>query len=90
MAEHDAGPGATTVTVTYFAALADRTGCRREELVVAEATVGALRTAVTTAHGRAVGELARLSTVLTGDEIVRDDSAAINPVVDLLPPFAGG
>ena len=79
-----------TVTVTYFAALADQTGCRREELVVDERTVGGLRAAGGHRHGPAVAELARLSSVLTGDEMVRDDTAAIGPIVDLLPPFAGG
>ncbi|GAB09574.1 molybdopterin synthase small subunit MoaD [Gordonia araii NBRC 100433] len=79
-----------TVTVTYFAALADRTGCRREELDLAVATVGGLRAAVGQRHGADVEALARQSSVLTGDELVRDDEAAIGPVVDLLPPFAGG
>jgi len=79
-----------TVTVTYFAALADRTGCRREELAVADLTVGGLRAAVLERHGRDVGELARLSLVLTGDDLVNDDAAWIDSTVDLLPPFAGG
>jgi molybdopterin converting factor small subunit len=78
------------VTVTYFAALADRAGCRRETLELAEATVGGLRAAVGRRHGPEVEELARLSSVLTGDDMVREDGAAIGTEVDLLPPFAGG
>lgn len=80
----------TTVVVTYFAALADRTGRRREDLTVDDATVGALRAAVGRRYGSEVEELARLSTVLSGDELVRDDAAPIGAAVDLLPPFAGG
>ena len=78
------------VTVTYFAALADRTGCRRETLELVEATVGGLRDAVGRRHGPDVEELARLSSILTGDDMVREDGAAIGTDVDLLPPFAGG
>lgn len=85
MADHRA-----RVTVTYFAALADRTGCRRETLELADPTVGGLRAAVAQRHGPQVGELARLSSVLTGDDMVREDGATIGSDVDLLPPFAGG
>ncbi|WP_301546931.1 MoaD/ThiS family protein [Gordonia sp. X0973] len=81
---------AESVTVTYFAALADRTGCRREELLVDLLTVGSLRAAVGARHGPAVAELAGLSSVLTGDDVVRDDADPIGSSVDLLPPFAGG
>ncbi|MFT3662872.1 MAG: MoaD/ThiS family protein [Gordonia sp. (in: high G+C Gram-positive bacteria)] len=81
---------ADTVTVTYFAALADRTGRRREELAVPERTVGGVRAAVAGRHGPAVGELARLSAVLDGDRLLRDDADPVGAAVDLLPPFAGG
>jgi len=81
---------AATITVTYFAALVDRTGCRREDLPVATATVGGLRAAVAARHGESVGELAVLSSVLDGDDMLRDPDAPIGRVVDLLPPFAGG
>jgi molybdopterin converting factor small subunit len=80
----------TTVTVTYFAALVDATGCRSEDLAVPDRTVAGLRAAVGQRHGPRAAALVRLSSVLTGDEVVRHESAAIGPVVDLLPPFAGG
>lgn len=82
MAEH--------ITVTYFAGLVDRTGCHREELEVATATVGGLRAAVGAKYGPAVAELARVCSVLDDDLLLRDAAAAIGPAVDLLPPFAGG
>ena len=81
---------ARTVTVHYFAALVDAVGCRSEELVVSERTVGGLRAAVAERHGAQAGDLAGHCSVLVGDELVRDDAAAIGSDVDLLPPFAGG
>ncbi|WP_440712001.1 MoaD/ThiS family protein [Gordonia sp. FQ] len=81
---------AETVTVTYFAGLAEATGCHRERLDVAEATVDGLRAAVARRHGRDAGALAAASSVLDGDELLRDPAAPIGAVVDLLPPFAGG
>ncbi|AVM00299.1 molybdopterin synthase sulfur carrier subunit [Gordonia iterans] len=81
---------AETITVTYFAALVDRAGCRSERLEVAEATVGGLREAIAQRHGPRTGDLARLSAVLDEDRLLRDDAAPIGDEVDLLPPFAGG
>ncbi|GAA3958795.1 MoaD/ThiS family protein [Gordonia caeni] len=81
---------AETITVTYFAALVDRAGCRTEEFEVAEPTVGALRAAVAGRHGARVAELADHSSVLSGDRLLREDAEVIGAEVDLLPPFAGG
>lgn len=81
---------AELVTVTYFAALVDRTGCRREQLDLDEATVGGLRAAVAARHGDGVGALAAASSVLDGERLLRDDADPIGAAVDLLPPFAGG
>lgn len=83
MAEH-------TVTVTYFAGLVDRTGCRREALHLTTATVAGLRAAVAARHGERAGALAQVSTVLDGEEMRREPGDRIGAVVDLLPPFAGG
>ncbi len=79
-----------TVTVTYYAALVDRTGCLTETLDVPTRTVGGLRAAVAARHGEAAGELARICSVLDDDRLLRDDESAIGAAVDLLPPFAGG
>lgn len=80
--------GATRVTVTYFAAIADATGRRTDTFDVA--TVGALRAAIGDRHGARAGDLAQLCTVLSGDDMLRDSHAPIGPTVDMLPPFAGG
>lgn len=78
------------VKVTYFAAVADATGCRRETLVLAAPTVGALRSAIRDRHGDRAGDLAQLCSVLSGDDMLRDAAQPIAAEVDLLPPFAGG
>ncbi|MFW0790126.1 MoaD/ThiS family protein [Gordonia sp. CPCC 205333] len=81
---------AILIEVTYFAAIADATGCRRETLIVESATVGGLRAAIGDRHGVRAGELARLCTVLSGDEMMREAEAVVGTEVDMLPPFAGG
>ena len=81
---------AEPITVSYFAAFVEHTGCSREELEVDERTVGALRRAVADKHGPVAGELARVSAVLDSDRLVTKDVAGIGTEVDLLPPFAGG
>ncbi|GAA4750738.1 MoaD/ThiS family protein [Gordonia alkaliphila] len=81
---------AETITVNYFAGLVDRTGCAREQFALDTLTVGALRAAVAERHGSATGELVDHCSVLDGDDLLRDDAAAIGTEVDLLPPFAGG
>lgn len=85
-----AEPRPSTVTVTYFAAIADATGCRTETFDVADATVGGLRAAIRERHGERAGNLAGLCSVLNGDDMLRDSHTPIGADVDLLPPFAGG
>lgn len=81
---------APTVTVTYYAALAARTGLRTEILPVAQRTVGGLLDAVATRHGETLRPLLRTCSVLDVDTLRRDPAAPISDTVDLLPPFAGG
>ncbi|WP_024799437.1 MoaD/ThiS family protein [Nocardia sp. BMG51109] len=79
------------VEVRYFAAIADAVGKSSEHLdLPAEATVADLRRTLADTYGPALDPLLKVCAYLIGDELTRDDSAALAPRVDVLPPFAGG
>lgn len=82
--------GTTTVRVRYFAAIASATGRRDDEFDLAAPRLSDLCDAIGRRHGARAGELARLCSVLDGEELVREAGARVGDTVDLLPPFAGG
>jgi len=80
-----------SISVRYFAAAADVSGCRSE--VVAISPDNTLAELVAVLVGRYGPEMARVLSVsafLVGDELTRDVSRASGSAVDILPPFAGG
>ncbi|MBB5911836.1 molybdopterin converting factor small subunit [Nocardia transvalensis] len=79
------------VEVRYFAAIADAVGKSSEHLdLPTGSTVADLRRALTAGYGPGLDPMLKVCAFLIGDELTRDESAALTPRVDVLPPFAGG
>ncbi|MGV8895698.1 MAG: MoaD/ThiS family protein [Rhodoglobus sp.] len=77
------------VTVRYFAAAAEASGCEEEQLPVAS-TVGELRSVLIDRYGDAMARVLAAGSFLVDGVVSRDDSRAVGSRVDVLPPFAGG
>jgi molybdopterin converting factor small subunit len=75
--------------VRYFAAAEDAAG--REEESRAEATLGALRAALASDYPALGAILPRCSVLVAGTRAADPDTPlAMDTLVDVLPPFAGG
>ncbi|WP_294977978.1 MoaD/ThiS family protein [uncultured Microbacterium sp.] len=74
--------------VRYFAAAEEFAG--RSEEHRTEATLGELRSALTSAYPALGGILARCAVLVDGRRTDDDTPLADATLVDLLPPFAGG
>ena len=75
--------------VRYFAAAAEAAG-RDEELLDGALTVGELKTLLVERYGDAMARVLSSGSFLVGGVVSRDDARALEPRVDVLPPFAGG
>ncbi|GAA3912296.1 MoaD/ThiS family protein [Microbacterium invictum] len=76
------------VRVRYFAAAEEMAG--RAEEHRAEATLGALRTALATERPGLGGILPRCAVLVDGSRVGDDAPLGADALVDVLPPFAGG
>lgn len=74
--------------VRYFAAAQEATGLDTERR--SEATLGALRDAVSAAHPGLGGILPRCAVLVGGSRVDDDTPLSADELVDVLPPFAGG
>ena len=74
--------------VRYFAAAQEATGLDQERR--AEATLGALRSAVASEHPALGGILPRCAVLVAGARADDSTPLAADDLVDVLPPFAGG
>ncbi|KAA9107643.1 MoaD/ThiS family protein [Microbacterium rhizomatis] len=74
--------------VRYFAAAREASGV--DEEMRSEATLGALRLALSADHPALAPILPRCAVLVTGERT--DDTRALtaDDVIDVLPPFAGG
>jgi len=80
-----------TVTVRYFAAAAEASGCEQEQLAFpAGATLGDLRTELERRYGAPMARVLRSGSFLLDRVVHRDPGQALGAAVDVLPPFAGG
>lgn len=83
-----------TITMRYFAGVADAAGAREERLSVpAGATISELSAMLRGLHGQEFSRLFAMSAVLIGGK--RAEATARIPMdddvlIDVLPPFAGG
>lgn len=74
--------------IRYFAAAEEATG--RAEEARSEATLGALRAALTAEHPGLAGILPRCAVLVDGARVDDDTVLTDATLVDVLPPFAGG
>ena len=74
--------------VRYFAAAQEATGLDTERR--SEATLGALREAVSAAYPGLGGILPRCAVLVGGSRVSDDTTLGDDALVDVLPPFAGG
>lgn len=74
--------------VRYFAAAQEATGLDSERRF--EASLGALREAVSTAYPGLGGILPRCAVLVGGSRVADDTPLGADDLVDVLPPFAGG
>jgi len=80
-----------TVTVRYFAAAAEASGCEQEQLTFRPgATLGDLRAELERRYGTPMARVLRSGSFLLDRVVHRDPGQALGAVVDVLPPFAGG
>lgn len=89
----------TTVTVRYFAAASEAAGVEQEQLKLGDATLDGLRTALVGLYGEPMAKTLRAGSFLVDGRVRRDGGAILDhaggpranePVIDVLPPFAGG
>ena len=73
----------------YFAAAAEAAGWD-EELIEGPGTVGELKAMLVERYGDAMARVLASGSFLVGGIVSRDDARALEPRVDVLPPFAGG
>lgn len=79
------------IEVRYFAAAAEAAGCAKETLTVPDSpTVRDVDAALRERHGADMARVLGVAAFLVGDELTRDPGFAVDTVVDVLPPFAGG
>ncbi|MBB1030104.1 hypothetical protein G6027_04205 [Dietzia sp. SLG310A2-38A2] len=80
------------ITVGYYAAAEDAAGTARERLHTDATTIGELARELCERHGEPLASIVTVSSFLIGEETTRDPDASIDgvPVIDVLPPFAGG
>lgn len=74
--------------VRYFAAAHEATGRDTERR--SEATLGALRAAVSSEYPALGGILPRCAVLVGGSRVTDDTALGADDLVDVLPPFAGG
>jgi len=74
--------------VRYFAGAQEATGRDTERR--AEATLGALRAAVSAAYPGLGAILPRCAVLVGGSRVADDAPLTADDLVDILPPFAGG
>lgn len=74
--------------VRYFAAAREATG--RDEELRSEATLGALRKALSDEYPALSGFLPRCAVLVAGARVDDDTPLVAEELVDVLPPFAGG
>lgn len=78
------------IRVRYFAGAADAAGLDEQQLA-APATLGALRSQLSAAHGAEFTRvLGRCSLMVNGTRLGDDAEIPDAATVDVLPPFAGG
>ncbi|NLU82014.1 MoaD/ThiS family protein [Rhodococcus sp. HNM0569] len=81
----------TTLTVRYFAAAADASGCAKETFTVpAGADLATVERVLIERHGAPMARVLAVAAFLVGDDLTRDRTAPAGSEVDVLPPFAGG
>ncbi len=73
----------------FFAAAADAAG-RDEELIDGPTTVGELKAVLVERYGADMARVLAVGSFLVGGVVSRDDERPLEPLVDVLPPFAGG
>ncbi len=80
--------------VRYFAAAAEAAGREEEVFAAAQAaslaTVGAVRARLIAQYGEPMGRVLANGSFLVDGVVSRDDAMAVDGLVDVLPPFAGG
>ena len=79
------------MTVRYFAAAADASGCEEEIIILPEgANLGTLKELLIERYGDLMRRVVESGSFLLDGVVRRGDSIQINDRVDVLPPFAGG
>lgn len=79
------------IEVRCFAAAAETAGTEKETVALPPTTdLGTLKTVLIDRHGPDMARVLSVAMFLVGDELTRDPARAVGPVVDVLPPFAGG
>jgi molybdopterin converting factor small subunit len=80
-----------SISVRYFAAAADASGCRSETVVLPHSsTLAELVAVLSDKYGSDMKRVLSVSAFLVGEELTRDIDRVAGPEVDVLPPFAGG
>ncbi|RYE41384.1 MAG: MoaD/ThiS family protein [Hyphomicrobiales bacterium] len=81
----------TGIEVRYFAAAADAAGVDKEIVALPPTTdLGSLKAALIERHGEKMARVLSVAGFLVDSELTRDLACIVGPVVDVLPPFAGG
>lgn len=79
------------VTVRYFAAAAEASGCQEETLDFEQgATLGDLKELLERRYGDPMTRVLRSGSFLLDRVVRRDPAHPLSGRVDVLPPFAGG
>lgn len=81
------------ITVRYFAAAAEAAGVAEEQIDLGPApSLDRLRTHLSERYGTDMARVLRAGSFLVDGTVRRDGGALLeaSPVVDVLPPFAGG
>ncbi|MFC8935305.1 MoaD/ThiS family protein [Rhodococcus sp. NPDC057135] len=79
------------ISVRYFAAAADVSGCRSEVVAISpDNTLAELVAVLVGQYGPEMERVLSVSAFLVGDELTRDVTRPSGSAVDILPPFAGG
>lgn len=79
------------VTVRYFAAAAEASGCDEEPVAIDDgATVGDLTSLLVKRYGEPMRAVIASGSFLVEGVVRRDARHPLSRTVDILPPFAGG
>ena len=82
---------AQSISVRFFAAAADAAGREQRTVVVGPgATVAVLKEVLVELYGEEMARVLANGSVLMAGVLVRDETTAVGPEVDILPPFSGG